>query len=80
MGQQVRIGLENSNPIVCEKCGNDTFKEATYLRRISKILTASSEDSIVPVPTFACAKCNHVNEQFQLQDAKPATPESTIIS
>lgn len=81
MDQNVRVGLENSSPIVCESCGNDTFKEASYLRRVSKLLTGSAEDMIIPVPTFTCSKCSHVNEQFQVKDAKPqSTEKSKIIS
>lgn len=67
MDQNLRVGLDSSTPIVCESCGNDTFREAAYLRKVSKLLTGSPEDMIVPVPTFVCAKCNHVNEGFQLK-------------
>ena len=67
MDQNLRVGLDSSTPIVCESCGNDTFREAAYLRKVSKLLTGSPEDMIVPVPTFVCSKCNHVNEGFQLK-------------
>lgn len=69
--QQMRMSLENSTAIVCESCGNDTFTEAVYIRKISKLLTGSAEDMIAPVPTFACLKCKSINEQFQLIDSKP---------
>jgi hypothetical protein len=64
----IKVGLENSTAIVCDECGSQTFNEVTYLRRISRLLTGASEDMIVPIPAFACASCNHVNEQFQLKD------------
>ena len=78
MDQQVKVGLENSSPIICESCGGDTFREATYLRKISRLLTGSQEDMIVPVPTFTCAQCSHVNEQFQVKDAKPQSTDTSI--
>jgi uncharacterized Zn finger protein len=74
--QQVRVGLENSTAIVCEKCENSTFKEASYLRKISRLLTGSAEDMIVPVPTFICTACGHVNEQFQIRE--PKKPDTII--
>jgi len=74
--QQVRVGLENSTAIVCEDCGNSTFTEASYLRKISRLLTGSAEDMIVPVPTFVCTKCGHVNEQFQIKE--PKKPDTLI--
>jgi uncharacterized Zn finger protein len=72
--QQVRVGLENSTAIVCESCGNPTFKEASYLRKVSRLLTGSAEDMLVPVPTFICTKCGHVNEQFQIKEPKKPDP------
>jgi uncharacterized Zn finger protein len=74
--QQMRVGLDNSTPIVCESCSNSTFKEASYLRKISRLLTGSAEDMIVPVPTFICTKCGHVNEQFQIKE--PKKPDTII--
>jgi len=67
---QIKTALENSSPIACESCNNDTFVEANYLRRISKILTGASEDTIVPIPTMACTKCGSVNEAFQVSMGK----------
>jgi uncharacterized Zn finger protein len=80
MDQNLRVGLDSSTPIVCESCGNDTFKEAAYLRKISKLLTGSPEDMVVPVPTFVCAKCGHVNESFQLKEAKSTKENQKIIN
>lgn len=74
--QQLRVGLENSKAIICESCGNNTFTEANYLRSISKLLTGSSEDMIVPIPTFTCTKCGHVNKQFKLKNV-PEEDEHT---
>lgn len=80
MEQNIRVGLENSTPILCEACGNDTFREANYLRKISKLLTGSPEDTIIPIPTVMCAKCGHINEGFQIKETKPQSKEPKIIS
>ena len=68
---KIRLGLDNSSPIICEACSNDTFVEASFLRRVSKLLTGSPEDMVMPVPTFLCSKCGHINENFQLPEQKP---------
>lgn len=72
---KIRVGLENSTAIVCESCGNDTFIEANYLRKISKLLTGSAEDMVVPMPTFLCAKCNHINAGFAMPGEKSPEPK-----
>jgi len=73
MEEQVNLNiqLEKTLPIGCDECGNETFQEAVILRKVSKFLTASSKDSIIPIPTFVCTKCGHANQEFippQLQN------------
>ena len=36
--------------------GNQVFYEATVLRKISKFLTGTAEDAIIPIPVFVNAK------------------------
>lgn len=69
MAQEVpmmNIPLSKTTPVVCESCGNDTFKQVIYVRKVSKFLAGSPQDIIKPFPTFACDKCDFVNEDFKL--------------
>lgn len=54
----------------CEKCECEKFKEVMYVFKVSKLLTGEPQDSIVPVPTFACIECGHVNEEFDIKRQK----------
>jgi hypothetical protein len=60
------IRFDQTTGVVCENCGGNIFSEAMYLRKVSKFLvaTASDKDQIIPVPTFYCISCNHVNKEF----------------
>lgn len=62
--QPTGIPFSQTTGIVCESCANDTFKEVFYLRAVSRFLTGSPQDAVYPMPAFACAKCGHVNDQF----------------
>ena len=64
--QNVNVPLSKTLPVLCESCGNDTFKQVIYIRKVSKFLVGAPDDIIKPVPTFACDKCNYVNEDFKL--------------
>jgi len=75
-GQQLNIQLDKTLPLVCENCGNDTFQEALFLRKVSKFLTASTKDSLLPIPTFTCARCHYVNNEFIPEPLKPQTEEN----
>ena len=60
------VRFDQTTGVVCEKCKGKIFGEALLLRKVSKFLVASSsdKDQIIPVPTFYCVQCNHVNKEF----------------
>jgi uncharacterized Zn finger protein len=65
---QPRIDLKEQPTVVCEKCGGQYFKEVTLIKKVSRELTGTDEDTIVPFPTYRCDDCGHVNVEFALFD------------
>ena len=48
---QMNVDIKQSTPIT-DADGNQVFYEVTVLRKISKFLTGTSEDAIIPIPVF----------------------------
>ena len=65
MQQQLNIPLDKSTPLVCEECQNETFKLVFFLRTVSKFIAGTDQDGLIPIPSFACTSCGHVNNEFQ---------------
>jgi hypothetical protein len=63
-----KIDLRQQPTVECESCKSIFFKEVVILKKVSKILTGGSEDTIVPFPTYACLKCDFINKDFKLFD------------
>jgi hypothetical protein len=61
---RLNIPLDKTTPLVCEGCNGQVFQEAILLRKASKFLTGTTQDALVPIPTFVCTDCNHVNDEF----------------
>jgi hypothetical protein len=61
-----KISLRDQPTVVCEKCDGMYFEEVTAIKKVSKLLTGEPQDTIVPFPTYRCADCKHVNEEFLL--------------
>ena len=59
---QMNVDFSQTQSLKCDECGKDTFTQVFYIRRLSALLSPSGEESLIPVPTFACASCGHVNE------------------
>lgn len=62
------LSLDKTTPIICDECSNDTFIQVLKLRTASKFLTGTEQDALIPIPTFSCAICHHINEEFQPKD------------
>jgi hypothetical protein len=45
-------------------CDSVYFREVIYLKKVSKLLTGSEEDTTVPFPIYKCDSCGHVNKGF----------------
>jgi uncharacterized Zn finger protein len=61
-----KIDLKQQPTVECEKCNSKYFKEVVLIKKVNKILTGSSEDTLVPFPTYMCGLCGHVNLEFEL--------------
>lgn len=61
---KLNVALDKTTGVTCESCGSETFQEALLLRKVSKFLTGQAQDGILPIPTFVCSKCGHVNQEF----------------
>jgi len=73
---QLNISLDKTTSLLCEACGSTVFQEGVILRKASKFLTGTTQDGIIPIPTFYCVKCGHVNEEFLPADLRTPKAEA----
>jgi uncharacterized Zn finger protein len=62
---QLNINLADAPYIECEQCQHNIFEERIMIKKVSKFMTGNQQDSIVPIPVIACAKCGNINELFK---------------
>jgi uncharacterized Zn finger protein len=74
--QKPKLNLKDSETITCEVCGSIYFREVIYIKKVSKLLTGSPEDTIVPFPIYKCDSCGNVNEGFNPFEDKPSLIEN----
>lgn len=60
----MNISMDKTTPMVCENCGGEVFQEGFLVRKASKFLTGSPQDSLIPIGTLFCVKCGHVNSDL----------------
>lgn len=70
MQQNINISLDQTTPVKCDECENDHFIQALHIRKVSAILSGTGQPSYLPIPMFACTKCNHVNIEFRPKEIR----------
>lgn len=62
---QLNVNLADAPYIECEECKGKVFEERMMIKKVSKFMSGSDQDSIVPIPVIACSSCGHINELFK---------------
>tara|TARA_Y100001963_G_scaffold102164_1_gene140608 strand:- start:241 stop:474 length:234 start_codon:yes stop_codon:yes gene_type:complete len=67
---QMKVDISQTTAVNCEleSCKNDTFIPAFKMRRMSALLSPHGKETMIPMQVFACAKCGHINEDFQTKE------------
>jgi len=55
----MNIDLKNTTPVL-SKDGNQLFSEGVILRKVSKFVTGTAEDGIMPIPVFYDLKTKEI--------------------
>jgi uncharacterized Zn finger protein len=62
---QLNVNLADAPYLECAECGGKVFEEKMMIKKVSKFLTGSDQDSIVPIPVVVCSSCGAVHEMFK---------------
>ena len=65
---QMKVDLSQTTAVTCEACEHDTFIPAFKMRKMSALLSPTGQPTMIPMQVFACAKCGHINKEFQLKE------------
>lgn len=77
--QTVNIKPEDTIEVVCDNCGNNTFKNIVLLRRIKAVLVGSQEDHFQPIAAIACDKCGTVIDELLPKPLRKKEPKKSVI-
>lgn len=64
------VDLTHATTLECEECKCKGFKQTLMLKKISAILSPTSQEAIIPVAAFCCEQCGHINREFQVAEIR----------
>ena len=62
--QQPKIDLSKAKELKCQECGGTVFIPATKFLKVSKIVTGTPQDAIIPVELYLCGDCGEICEEL----------------
>tara|TARA_R100000008_G_C3586431_1_gene172748 strand:- start:1791 stop:2021 length:231 start_codon:yes stop_codon:yes gene_type:complete len=66
LNQSIKVDLDATENIVCEECGSTYFSPVFVIKKVSALMSPTGDERLIPIQTFKCSDCGHVNEKFGL--------------
>ena len=62
--QQIPVNLKDAQDIECEECKGQYFCPVFSIKRLSALVSPTGQETMIPIQTFQCSSCGHVNKDF----------------
>ena len=63
----LQIDISKTDTIVCENCGNASFIQAFFLKKVSALVSPTGKEAIVPIQVFSCGNCGAIPKNMMDQ-------------
>mgnify|MGYP004458711189 FL=1 len=63
----LQLDISKTDTIVCENCGNASFIQAFFLKKVSALVSPTGKEAIVPIQVFSCGNCGAIPKNMMEQ-------------
>ena len=74
---QPKIDVSQAKDMNCSKCNNPYFIQAVMVKKISRFVTGTTNDAILPIDVFLCGNCGQPMEELLPKEFRKTQPEQT---
>ena len=60
----LHIDLSKAETIVCENCGNASFIQAFFLKKVSALVSPTGKEAVIPIQVFSCGNCGTIPQNM----------------
>ena len=61
---QKEIDINDTEMVKCDDCGNASFIQAFFLRRLSALMSPTGQEAMIPVQIYSCGNCGKVPDKL----------------
>ena len=60
----LQIDISKTDTIVCENCGNASFIQAFFLKKVSALVSPTGKEAVIPIQVFSCGNCGTIPQNM----------------
>ena len=61
---QTQVDINDTEMVKCDDCGNASFIQAFFLRRLSALMSPTGQEAMIPVQVYSCGNCGKVPDKL----------------
>ena len=61
---QAQVDINDTEMVKCDDCGNASFIQAFFLRRLSALMSPTGQEAMIPVQIYSCGNCGKVPDKL----------------
>ena len=58
------IDKSKTDTITCENCGNASFIQAFFLKKVSALVSPTGKEAVIPIQVFSCGNCGTIPQNM----------------
>ena len=60
----LQIYISKTDTITCENCGNASFIQAFFLKKVSALVSPTGKEAVIPIQVFSCGNCGTIPQNM----------------
>ena len=60
----LQLDISKTDTIVCEECGNASFIQAFFLKKVSALVSPTGKEAVIPIQVFSCGNCGTIPQNM----------------
>ena len=61
---QAQVDINDTEMVKCDDCGNASFIQAFFLRKLSALMSPTGQEAMIPVQIYSCGNCGKVPDKL----------------
>ena len=61
---QTQVDINDTEMVKCDDCGNASYIQAFFLRKLSALMSPTGQETIIPIEVFSCGNCGKVPDKL----------------